>query len=138
MQLYAGRLMLNLQRPWQKTRYKEKDSGTTAEGPPDVRGDDGDGAPSTHDSRAQRGNPERAGGRAQRLGPQRSTRATSKEDGQAEVVGWRNGHVALRCALAARRPTAAPRSREGTLALWTRDVAVGEGPLRGPDRKSVV
>jgi hypothetical protein len=41
--------------------------------------------------------------------------------------------VALRRALAATLPTGEPQSREGTLPeMTTRDVAVGEGPLRGP------
>src|SRR6266496_6561179 len=51
------------------------------------------------------GNPEGAGAPAQRLGPPRSTRAASKEDGQARQGGG-NGRVALRRALAARPSTA--------------------------------
>jgi hypothetical protein len=51
----------------------------TAAGRPHVRGDDGDEPGAGVTAGAERREPEGAGAPAQRLGPQRSTRATSKE-----------------------------------------------------------
>src|SRR6266511_1166072 len=79
------------------------------------------------------GNPKGAGAPAQRLGPPRSTRAASKEDGQAEARAAETaaGRHDVRSRRGNRRLN--PRSREGTTAqMTTRDAAVGEGPLRGP------
>src|SRR6266516_1957228 len=88
------------------TRYKEKglrDDGRRPTSRPSRRRGRGDEQACQPERSG--GDPEGAGAPAQRLGPLRSTGATSKENSRARQGGG-NGRVAPRCALAARPPTA--------------------------------
>ena len=78
----VGRSLDDFLRPPPPSReegVEEKGSKDDGRRPTSVRCDGGAAVPSTHDSRAQRGDPEGAGGRAQAPRLRRSTRAARRQ-----------------------------------------------------------
>jgi hypothetical protein len=99
------------------TRCKEKDPRTTAEGPPHVRGDDGDEAGAGVPTERSGGDPEGAGAPAQRLGPRSLRRALAARPflraRRCLFVGTRGSGVGTRSCAPRRGPRPGSSSATG-------------------------
>jgi hypothetical protein len=113
---------------------EEKDSGTTAEGPPHVRGDDGDEAGAGVPAERSEGTPKGLARPRSDSAPKGAQRVASEEGGLAGArsVQFRGGgrlRGATTCARGELTHGLDPGSREGTFPpMRMRAAAVGEGP----------